>query len=114
MRLNSGVRPDIVSAAGFNLHSQTMLLIFRVLVATAWVIGFIVGFRRYSPSAHLTDARFVTRPEARFWGPFRYLDPGEWTSKGLKWRREAAIYSFIMFLLTVGLILLFLPQSQSP
>jgi hypothetical protein len=68
-----------------------------VIAAIAAVYGF-VRFR----GSKFRSARYVTRPEAGWWSPWRFFDSTEWTQEGLLLRREILIWFAAVLVLVLA------------
>lgn len=77
------------------LARYAMWLVFAV----HGVVGLI-----YFRGSNLRDPKLVTRSSKLFWHPIRFLDPAEWTTAGLRWRRRY----FLWFLSSsIAMVVLF-------
>jgi hypothetical protein len=71
------------------LQSEPSLphLFLRYLALTAFGAASLYGVLNF-PGKNLRSPRYLTRPECRFWSPWRIANDAEWTAEGLVYRRR--------------------------
>ena len=73
-----------------------------LVIAVGCVIYGVVAF----PARNLRSSRYVTEPGRLWWSVARLLDPAQWTSEGLSYRRRFFAWLLVSVASTLATVLI--------